>query len=510
MGTSTTFAVAANNFSIAGNWSNDGSYTTSVGQTVTFNKSGTQSIGGASTTTFRTLAMATGSQLSLAASANYPVTLFTVNSVTKGAATWGSTSSAATAKDNTLFAATTGILTDETGVGLAAMLAFGVQPSTTTAGSAISPSVTVRVTDAAGNTVTTDSSTVTISSGTTAFSASTLSAVASSGVATFSNLKPTTAGTANTLLEVDGVLTGATSSAFTVNSTSCNSIDLVASWTTVGSTSIKITLQDDYGLSKVRGLRYVNLSSVTYTAYNAGGSVLATGAIGDWVANNANEVTLPGGTVGTVKVEVLGVRANSSLKASINAQAFDLCNSFSKTIDPVNTHIEVGEAGVTTQTFTEIPSAEHYVIVQNGSPGLMKLTVQVNGKDFVLASLVEGEIRKLDIASAMNPGEENTVVLIGVGAPGSSADVSIGDSPNGDLVEAVVGTTIILRADRSDQGLLLSWPEAAAGLELQSQLELDAGGAWTRWPEAPTVQNGRYGVAVPVDSGPKLFRLHKP
>ncbi|MFA4955988.1 MAG: MBG domain-containing protein [Candidatus Methanoperedens sp.] len=96
-------------------------------------------------------------------------------------------------------------------------LAFGVQPSTTSAGSAINPAVTVIVQDQYGNTVTSDSSTVTISSGTTAFTGSTLTATASSGVATFSNIKPTTSGTSNTLTASDGSLTGVTSNTFTVN-----------------------------------------------------------------------------------------------------------------------------------------------------------------------------------------------------------------------------------------------------------------------------------------------------
>ena len=101
--------------------------------------------------------------------------------------------------------------------GSASKLAFGVQPATTMAGVAISPSVTVIVQDANGNTVLGDSSSVTISSGNTAFTGSTLSANAVAGVATFGNIKPTTAGASKTLAAGDGALTGATSGTFTVN-----------------------------------------------------------------------------------------------------------------------------------------------------------------------------------------------------------------------------------------------------------------------------------------------------
>src|SRR5947208_16181792 len=69
-------------------------------------------------------------------------------------------------------------------------LAFGVQPTNTTGGSAISPAVTVEVQDQFGNVVTTDSSNVTISISNPGVlsGSSTLIVAASSGVATFSKI----------------------------------------------------------------------------------------------------------------------------------------------------------------------------------------------------------------------------------------------------------------------------------------------------------------------------------
>ena len=277
--------------------------------------------------------------------------------------------------------------------------------------------------------------------------------------------------------------------------------DVTSSWTTSGET-IRITLQDAYGLSKVKGLRYSNMSTVLATAYDGADAALET----DVALTQDVLHTFP---FGTVKVIVVGTRASSSFRASLNAQAYDLCDSFSATIDPVITQLTVGDSGETRQTFTDIPSAEHYVIVQNATPGLSKLSLLVNGQSFVLSGLKDGEIRTLDIASAMVPGENNTVVLIGVGIPGSSAEITIGDSPTGEPTAAVV-TPIALRVDRSGDTLQLSWPEAGSGLELQSQTELGPVGSWEPWPEAPTLQNGRYGVTVPAGTGANLFRLHKP
>jgi hypothetical protein len=99
-----------------------------------------------------------------------------------------------------------------------AELGFVQQPTGATAGTAISPPVTVTVEDANGNTATGDTSTVTLtlSSGTFSNGASTASASAVNGVATFSGLVINSAGT-YTLAASDGSLTGATSSPFTIS-----------------------------------------------------------------------------------------------------------------------------------------------------------------------------------------------------------------------------------------------------------------------------------------------------
>jgi hypothetical protein len=103
--------------------------------------------------------------------------------------------------------------------GPAYKLAFGTQPSTTVAGVAINPSVTVQVQDSLGNVVTGDSSNVTIAIGTnpaTGTLGGTLTHAALNGVATFSNLSINNAGNGYTLQATDGSLTSATSSSFNI------------------------------------------------------------------------------------------------------------------------------------------------------------------------------------------------------------------------------------------------------------------------------------------------------
>jgi hypothetical protein len=170
-------------------------------------------------------------------------------SAVAGVATFSNLSINKTGTGYTLAASSTGLTgatsnTFNITTGTAAKLAFGQQPTTTTAGSAISPPVTVQVEDSGGNLVTTDSSTVTITISTGgAFSGtSTTSVAASGGVATFSNLVPTNAGSF-TLSAADGSLTGATSNSFSVDQapaiTSANNTTFVVG--TAGSFTVTAT-----------------------------------------------------------------------------------------------------------------------------------------------------------------------------------------------------------------------------------------------------------------------------
>ena len=134
---------------------------------------------------------------------------FTVTLITAGAQNLTATDTA-----NSSFTGTSSSIT--VSAATASKLAFGQQPTTTTAGNAISPSVTVLVEDPYGNVVTGNDSTITLSSSTTAFTGnSLLSVTASGGVATFSAVDPITAGN-TTLTASDASLVTATSNSFTV------------------------------------------------------------------------------------------------------------------------------------------------------------------------------------------------------------------------------------------------------------------------------------------------------
>jgi Chitobiase/beta-hexosaminidase C-terminal domain len=97
-----------------------------------------------------------------------------------------------------------------------AKLAFSQQPSNAATGATITPAVTVTVEDGNGNTVTTATNPVTIALTTGAGLTGTLTAVPQKGIATFSNLTESTAGT-YTLTATSPNLVAANSNSFTIS-----------------------------------------------------------------------------------------------------------------------------------------------------------------------------------------------------------------------------------------------------------------------------------------------------
>jgi len=143
-----------------------------------------------------------------------------------GVATFSTLSLSAAGTGYTLTAAATGLTGATSNAfnissGAAATLVFTMQPSTAAAGAAITPAVQVTIQDAQGNTVTTATTNITVAIGTNPASgtlAGTKSVAAVNGVATFSTLSLSAAGTGYTLTAAATGLTGATSNAFNISS----------------------------------------------------------------------------------------------------------------------------------------------------------------------------------------------------------------------------------------------------------------------------------------------------
>jgi hypothetical protein len=147
----------------------------------------------------------------------------------------------------------------------ATQLAFAVRPASITAGDAI-PTIDVDVEDGKGNVVTTDDSQVTLSvaKGPSSAPNGTLTAQAVNGVATFSGISLSTAGT-YTLMASDGALKTATSKPFVISpATAVNLIFVgVPTGTVTAGKSIKIKVEaeDTHGNLATNDTSEVTLGS---------------------------------------------------------------------------------------------------------------------------------------------------------------------------------------------------------------------------------------------------------
>ncbi len=159
--------------------------------------------------------------------------------------------------------------------GAPAKLAFGTQPSQTTVGTVMSPSITVAVVDVNGNVVGTDNSSVAlvIGSGPGTISGTTTVA-AVNGIATFSGLSFSQMGTL-ALTASDGTLTTANSNSFIINGTAAQLAFLVQP--AAPSANVAITPPVVIVVEDINGNRVLNdASTVTINLHTGPGALSGT------------------------------------------------------------------------------------------------------------------------------------------------------------------------------------------------------------------------------------------
>ncbi len=192
-------------------------------------------------------------------------TFSTLNITTAGPYTF-------TLTDGSLTSATTAVPITITPAA-AAKVVFGQTPSDAVAGVAVGPTVTAQVEDAFNNVVTTDTSKVTISVNTGPTNAAitgTAQVAAVHGVATFTGISLSLAGTNYKLALADGSLTGATSSTFKVTPAAAAKLVFLqaptaAAKTVVISPDVTVQVEDKFGNVVTTDTSNVTLAFATNT-----------------------------------------------------------------------------------------------------------------------------------------------------------------------------------------------------------------------------------------------------
>jgi uncharacterized delta-60 repeat protein len=120
------------------------------------------------------------------------------------------------------------------------------------------------------------------------------------------------------------------------------------------------------------------------------------------------------------------VKLAPSLAARVELRIVD-CSGNSLLTDPVLDNLKVPKRQVK-RVFRNLPAAEHYLRLENGTPGLTELKLWVNGRRAHAGLLTDGEILRLDLAPWMRAGSRNVVRLVASGPTGATASLLIGDA----------------------------------------------------------------------------------
>jgi YVTN family beta-propeller protein len=141
-------------------------------------------------------------------------------------------------------------------------------------------------------------------------------------------------------------------------------------------------------------------------------------------------------------------------------------------IDPIFTVLKLTTGRWVRQTFAGVPKAEHFIAVTNGDPGLNRLHIKVNGKQFTTLTLSDNETRSLDVAAAMTEAA-NTITLFGAGELGASAAVVIGDIPPAAVAnDGGMGAMALAQAQGPARRQNAIWGPLAEATEENSRLQV--------------------------------------
>jgi hypothetical protein len=143
-------------------------------------------------------------------------------------------------------------------------------------------------------------------------------------------------------------------------------------------------------------------------------------------ATNAT-VSLPQFPTGSRNPAVVtATKVNSGHSAVLKLEVINRAGK-TLTCDPVVAELTDQRGENSRQVFSNLRQAESKVQLINGTPGLDRVRLRVNGRRFELDAVENGEQRSVDVASAMRPGADNTLVVRAYGPRGGRAALVITD-----------------------------------------------------------------------------------
>ena len=138
-------------------------------------------------------------------------------------------------------------------------------------------------------------------------------------------------------------------------------------------------------------------------------------------------LSIPSFTTGTTSpLVVTATKTDPIMGSAVTIEATDVAGNVVD-CDPALVTVTGSSSGKpVSKVVTGVAQAESTVSIYNGVPGLKRLDVKVNGTTYKVSGLHDGEVRTIDVGTALRAGNHNTMVLTPRGSIGS-ADVLISD-----------------------------------------------------------------------------------
>lgn len=208
--------------------------------------------------------------------------------------------------------------------------------------------------------------------------------------------------------------------------------------TPAGPTSATLTVDTVKPIITLTGTRSGPPVQIEITAQDTGSGLASIEVI---TADNCT-ISVAAFTPGTTApVLVTATKTNPAITARVAIRARDLAGNVLDG-DPVITELVIPKkATKVVKSFPGLPAVESWLTVENDTPGLKKLVVTVNQTKPLTLTLKNGQRREQDLASRIQPGDGNTIKLVGHGKPGARALVIIAEPP-------VAGSAARLRVQR--------------------------------------------------------------
>ena len=261
-------------------------------------------------------------------------------------------------------------------------------------------------------------------------------------------------------------------------------------------TGVRMSYTNLTGLVRIGGTTLVNVT-VGGIAYNEAGVSIQSGLPVDLVL----PTQLPPGTA-IVEIEATKVTAGQSSRVNtfvVNTQEEVTA------ADPIIARLTADASGMARQVLDNVPAAEHYCRLANGSPGFHRVEFVVNGRTVFAQTVREDGAIEGDLAAFMDQGDSNVVTVTGYGAPGASAELVLADTYEGTLLNAPTVPRLSLSHNLAGRSLLVSWPDSAGDWILQHSVS--ASGNWTDVALPSTSADGLRTAALATDQPCGFFRL---